>query len=257
LTQGTIRFNPRNELNMRNAFFVFLLLSCIARTSFGQDYDSTLKSGFEKIDKKDFQGAIKDFQVALKSKPGDLDATYGLIASNLFSDNIKEAQNLLSDALVINPNYAGFLLAQAIISIKKNELDEALTFLNKAAEQNNKAFEEQIILNRGSLRVKKDDFEGALADFNQLLTINPSNSGAYSNIGILYYKQEKYKEAITNFNLALEIDPSNTMALYNRGMCYFKQNLKTEACTDFHHSCRLNNTNACKMVITYCTKQSQ
>ncbi len=240
---------------MKNVFFIFLLLSSLAGTSYGQDYESALKTGFEKIDKKDFKGAIEDFKIALKSKPGDLDATYGLIASNLFSDNIKEAQSLLSSALVGNPNYAGFLLAQAIISIKKNELDNAISFLDKAAEQNNKTFEEQIILNRGSLKVKREDYEGALADFNKLLAINPSNGGAYSNIGILYYKQEKYKEAITSFDQALEIDPSNTIALYNRGMCYYKQDIKPEACLDFHHSCRLNNTNACKMIITYCTKQ--
>ena len=112
MTPGQIHFSPRNELNMRNVFFVFLLLSCVARTSFGQDYDSALKTGFDKIDKKDFKGAIEDFKVALKSKPGDIEATYGLIASNLFSDNIKEAENLLSNALVISPDYAGFLLAQ-------------------------------------------------------------------------------------------------------------------------------------------------
>lgn len=238
-------------------FFLLILLSCLAGATFGQDYDSALKAGFEKIDKKNFQEATKDFQAALKAKPGDLEATYGLIASNLFANDIKEAQKLLTDALVVNPDYAGFLLAQAIISIKKDDLENALVYLDKAADQNNKSFEEQIILNRGSLKVKKEDYEGALADFNKLLAINPSNIGAYSNIGILYYKQEKYKEAITNFNQALEIDPDNIIALYNRGMCYYKQNLKPEACMDFHHSCRLNNSNACKMIITYCTKQAQ
>lgn len=233
------------------------MLSGIAGATFGQDYSTALKSGFEKIDKKNFQEASKDFETALKAKPGDLEATYGLIASNLFANNIKEAQKLLTDALAVNPDYAGFLLAQAIISIKKDDLDNALLYLDKAAEQNNKSFEEQIILNRGSLKVKKEDYEGALADFNKLLTINPSNVGAYSNIGILYYKQEKYKEAITNFNQALEIEPTNTIALYNRGMCYYKQSLKLEACSDFHTSCRLNNSNACKMIITYCTNKKE
>ena len=242
---------------MKHAFLGFLLLLSTATVSLGQDYDSALKSGFEKIDKKNFQGAIQDFQVALQAKPGDLDATYGLIASNLFSNNLKDAKKLLTDAMATNPNYSGFLLAQAIMSIKNDELDEAITYLNKAAEQNDKKFEEQIILNRGSLKVKKEDYEGALADFSLLLKINPSSSGAYSNIGILYYKQEKYKDAITNFNQALEIDPKNTIALYNRGMCYYKQNLKPEACLDFHTSCRLKNTNACKMVVTYCTTQKQ
>ena len=242
---------------MRHAFLLTLMLTCLAGAVFGQDYDTALKSGFAKIDKKNFQEAAKDFEVALKAKPGDLEATYGLIASNLFANNIKEAQKLLNSALAVNPDYAGFLLAQAITSIKKDDLDNALVFLDKAADQNNKSFEEQIMLNRGYLKVKKEDYEGALADFNKLLALNPSNAGAYSNIGILYYKQEKYKDAITNFNQALEIEPTNTIALYNRGMCYYKQNLKLEACSDFHASCRLSNSNACKMIITYCSNKKE
>lgn len=237
---------------MRKALTTLTLLLCIAGLAFGQDYETSLKEGFDNMDQKKFQEAIANFKTALSLKPDDPEATYGLIAGNLFSDNVKEAQKLLNVAMEKDPNYAGFLLAKAIISIKKNELDQALETLNQAANLHDKKFAEQILLNLGALKIRKEDYEGAIADFKNLLTINPSSSGAYSNLGIVYYKTEKFKDAIDNFNLALEIDPENSIALYNRGMCYYKQNLKPEACLDFQHSCRLTNQNACKMIVTYC-----
>jgi len=151
-----------------------------------------------------------------------------------------------------NPNYTGFLLLKAIISIKKNDLDLALETLNQAAALNDKTFEEQILLNLGALKIRKEDYEGAISDCKSLLAINPSSSGAYNTLGIAYYKMDKYQDAINNFDQALEIEPDNTTALYNRGMCYYKQNLKPEACIDFQRSCRLRSQNACKMVVTYC-----
>ncbi|HUW07574.1 MAG TPA: tetratricopeptide repeat protein [Williamwhitmania sp.] len=237
---------------MRKTFTTLTLLMCFVGLAFGQDYETSLKNGFDNMDHKNFQEAITNFKAALSLKPDDLEATYGLIAGNLFSDNIKEAQKLLTVAMEKNANYAGFLLAKAIISIKKNDLDQALETLNQAAALNDKKFEEQILLNLGALKIRKEDYEGAIADCKSILVINPSSSGAYSTMGIAYYKTEKFQDAINSFNQALEIEPENTIALYNRGMCYYKQNLKPEACLDFQHSCKLRNPNACKMIITYC-----
>ena len=203
---------------MRKAFITLSLLLCIVGLASGQDYETSLKSGFDNIDKQNFQEAITNFKTALNIKADDPQATYGLIAGNLFSDNIKEAQKLLNGAMEKNPNYTGFLLLKAIISIKKNDLDLALETLNQAAALNDKTFEEQILLNLGALKIRKEDYEGAISDCKSLLAINPSSSGAYNTLGIAYYKMDKYQDAINNFDQALEIEPDNTTALYNRGM---------------------------------------
>jgi len=54
---------------MRKAFITLSLLLCIVGLASGQDYETSLKSGFDNIDKQNFQEAITNFKTALNIKP--------------------------------------------------------------------------------------------------------------------------------------------------------------------------------------------
>ena len=49
--------------------------------------------------------------------------------------------------------------------------------------------------NRGRLKLAKDDFKGAISDFESSLAIETINADAYNDIAIVYFKQKKYEEA--------------------------------------------------------------
>ena len=97
--------------------------------------------------------------------------------------------------------------------------------------------------NRGSAKVNKGDVDGAIADFNRALQLDPKLAKAYMNRGIA--KREKYDRiaygavdvflpdydlgtpkiqkgdldsAIADFNHALQLDPKNAQAYINRGI---------------------------------------
>jgi eukaryotic-like serine/threonine-protein kinase len=73
--------------------------------------------------------------------------------------------------------------------------------------------------NRGIEKYNLNDIEGALADYNKAIEIDPKNSNAYNNRGNLRTdKLNDTKGALADYNKAIEIDPQNAYPYYNRGL---------------------------------------
>jgi tetratricopeptide (TPR) repeat protein len=74
--------------------------------------------------------------------------------------------------------------------------------------------------NRGYLKMQRlNDVNGALADFNRSISINPTFAIAYSNRGFL--KEEKLKDfngALADYGKSLQIDPTDANVYHNRGL---------------------------------------
>ncbi|BBA78990.1 hypothetical protein RGRSB_0405 [cyanobacterium endosymbiont of Rhopalodia gibberula] len=62
------------------------------------------------------------------------------------------------------------------------------------------------ILIRGMEKGIKGDYQGAIADFTQVIRINVYDTEAYYNRGIAYSKINDYSQAIADFNYALRLD---------------------------------------------------
>jgi tetratricopeptide (TPR) repeat protein len=104
-------------------------------------------------------------------------------------------------------------------SLRKDDGDDyqgALADYNQAITINPKFSE--AYNNRGILKKDKlNDIKGALADYNQAITINPKYPGAYSNRGILKEsKLNDIKGALADYNQAITINPKFSIAYNNR-----------------------------------------
>lgn len=65
---------------------------------------------------------------------------------------------------------------------------------------------------------KLDDVQGALADYNKAIALNPQSVKAYYNREIL--KEDKLNDvqgALADYNKAITLDPKDALAYYNRG----------------------------------------
>jgi tetratricopeptide (TPR) repeat protein len=67
----------------------------------------------------------------------------------------------------------------------------------------------------GNAKLDRRDYQGAFADYNKSLKINPNYSNAYNNRGVARNKLFDHYGAIDDFNRALEINPNNSAALEN------------------------------------------
>ena len=61
------------------------------------------------------------------------------------------------------------------------------------------------------------DYEGAIADYDRAIEINPQHANAYNNRGIAKNKMGDYEGAIADYDRAIEINPQYTIAYNNRG----------------------------------------
>ena len=64
--------------------------------------------------------------------------------------------------------------------------------------------------NRGSAYSAKQDYDRAIADLNQAISLNPRLAVAFINRGNIYYAKRDYDRAIADYDSAIKIDPKNT-----------------------------------------------
>ncbi|HEY9808625.1 MAG TPA: tetratricopeptide repeat protein [Halomicronema sp.] len=123
------------------------------------------------------------------------------------------------------------------------------------------------LFNQGLRKMERQDFQGAITDFNESLKIEPNNaetyyfrglafdlleendkaiedyssairispenSSAYNNRGTVYAELKNYPKAIEDYNQALQLDAENANAYYNRGLAHAALEKSTEAIADF------------------------
>jgi Flp pilus assembly protein TadD len=65
--------------------------------------------------------------------------------------------------------------------------------------------------------VAKTDLDGALADCDKAIQINPKDGTAYYEKGVFLYQQGQYQDAESNLDSALKLEPQNADACFMRG----------------------------------------
>jgi tetratricopeptide (TPR) repeat protein len=63
-----------------------------------------------------------------------------------------------------------------------------------------------------------DDYQGALADYNQAISLDPKFVVAYFNRGTLKHVRQDIQGALADYNQAISLNPRFADAYYNRGL---------------------------------------
>lgn len=229
--------------------FALILTAC---STFAQG-SGALEAGLQKLEAKDYSGAIDNLSKYLKEQPTDSSALSGIIRAYMFTDNQKEAQRFIDLAIKEHPNNAEFFYRRGLLNNIRGQFRKAITDFDKAYSMSGGNAKVNILINRGISHLRDESPEKALADFEEALNINPRNSSAYSYRGFVNHRQGNFAEAVADFNKAIDLDPENMMSHYNRGMAYHRIGDKAKACADFHKACSKGNMNACKMIVSECS----
>src|SRR5206468_1813713 len=104
---------------------------------------------------------------------------------------------------------------RGIEKAKKGDLDGALADFNRAIELDPK--NAAAYYNRASAKMLKKDAAGAIADYRRVIELDPKNVGAYNNRGILKARNNDPDGAVADYNQAIQANPKDAKAYINRG----------------------------------------
>ncbi len=96
----------------------------------------------------------------------------------------------------------------------------------------------------GLEKVKKRDFQGAIADYTQALTLDPEYEKAYYNRGLAYLDIGELEQAVNDFSRTLQLDSQHARAHYHRGRTLILMERWEEAGGDFTRAIELDPTYA-------------
>ncbi len=94
--------------------------------------------------------------------------------------------------------------------------------------------------NRALTRYELDDKQGAIADYSQVIQINPDHDTAYNNRGLVRYELGNKEGAVADLNRAILINPCNSIAFCNRGIIRAELGNPMGAIEDYSYAIHAN-----------------
>jgi len=84
------------------------------------------------------------------------------------------------------------------------------------------------------------DADGALADYNRAIELEPKQAFAYGNLAFVYMSKGEYDRALAEYTHALELDPRFANAYNGRAQLYNKKGMLTEGLADAEQALSLD-----------------
>src|SRR5919202_2820322 len=111
--------------------------------------------------------------------------------------------------------YAQFSLSRSLVAAQQEKQTSAVELYNRGVDK----------LNAGN-------YQGAIADFNQALQLDPNDADTYYNRGYAQHTLGNYAKAITDYTEAIRINPNFAQAYSNRGYAHYVLKNYKEAIAD-------------------------
>jgi tetratricopeptide (TPR) repeat protein len=124
---------------------------------------------------------------------------------------------LLSQAVLIDPNYTEALNNRGVVLKELRRFDEALVDFDKAVSLDSKYAD--ALNNRGITYRELGRFDEAIKDLNKAISLKADFEKAYNNRGNIQKDLQHYDLAMEDFNRAIQLDPEYVDAYWNKALC--------------------------------------
>lgn len=168
--------------------------------------------------KHEYDNAVKDFTVALRSMPDSAQLYHARGQAYHFQGKYDQALADFNQTIRLDPTLA-------VAYSDRGAAYKDLGDYGRAHE----AFSEAIRLdpksalywqNRGVNWYQRERYEEALADLDEAVRLDPKLVSARCNRGFAWFKRGDYDKALENFNQALELDDQDPLGHYELARFY-------------------------------------
>lgn len=171
------------------------------------DNSSRIEKAIECFNKKDWDGAIDLFTVALEEDTtnAELYNNLGLCYAN--SDNEEKAERNYLRSIELNSRIAQTYINLVDIYYKQRRFEEGINILSYAIEN----LPDDLVFRHYLARFYMEDakLDLAIDELEYILDRQPNNYDAYYDLGRVYFELGNYDSAIENFENILEYKSEN------------------------------------------------
>lgn len=193
----------------------------------GGSAEDFVKRGKECHEARDYDGALENFNQAIKLNPQHAAAYYDRGRAYHAQGDYDRAFTDYNRAIQLNPDMAAAYVNRGNIYYKETEYAQALLDYNKAIQlnpQNALAYYRRGTVYfdayRKNISEKAGNYDRAMRDFNKAIELNSQFASAYQSRGSGYYYQGDYERALADYDKAIELRPQSASAYFNRGLTY-------------------------------------
>ncbi|MDF5709079.1 MAG: trypsin-like peptidase domain-containing protein [Nostoc sp. S4] len=201
-------------------------------------YQAWYLRGFVLMVNKEYEEAVKSFDRVRQIEPKFTSAwrLRGLVLLTL--ERYSEALESLDQVAKLDPDDTSVQIFRSLILFGTGRFSEALEVSNQVVKKNPSSW---AYFARGAGRFGTKDLQGALADLNEAIRLNPEyiEDTAYSVRGSIRAQQGDLKGAIADLNEAVRLDSEDANNFKNRGEIRFQLKDSQGAIADFNEAIRL------------------
>ena len=185
----------------------------------------------------DKQGAIADYTQAIQQNPNFGPAYYnrGNILSRL--GDKRKAISDYTQAIRLSPDDASSYYNRAVARYDRGDKQGAIEDYTQAIRFSPNPFAYN---NLGKARYDLGDKQGAIKDYTQAIRLSPKFALAYYNLGKTRYDLGDKQGAIKDYDLAIRFYPNYASAYYDRGVVRYALGDKQGAIKDYTQAIQLN-----------------
>ncbi|MBG0744868.1 MAG: serine protease, partial [Cylindrospermopsis raciborskii KL1] len=186
--------------------------------------------------KKNMESVIA-LEQAVKAKSDFIPAWNSLSIVNRELRKFSKALLAINQAIQLQPDNPNLYGEKSIVLFNLKRYQEAIDAIDQAIKLSPRASLYSI---RGAVRYESGDKQGAIADLNQGITLDPNFALAYYGRGTARYNLGDSQGAIDDYNQALKLDPKLAIAYNNRGLARYNLGDKQGAIDDYNQALKLD-----------------
>jgi Flp pilus assembly protein TadD/peroxiredoxin len=147
------------------------------------------------------------------------DFTYGVAMYQ--HGYLEQAAESFRQVIEMNPDEADAYYNLGTLSLKRNDFQNARTYLEKTVQL--RPNYPEAWNNLGMMAAQNEQLDEAILDFQKSLELRPGFGIALLNLGNVYRRQHSFEKAEDCLSRAIQIQPDDPEANYSLGMLYAQQ----------------------------------